>query len=226
MSAYTTTPLVHRRKRVRFTSSDPSLSDESALASTSVGEPSTEASDLDSDSGSELSSSSEEPSDESSSEEDSSDDGDDTEMEDNTERGANTAPLNPTVENVRANRGTKPVMRLDKEELGPDIRSFLKDFLPQLKAANEELEMQRKAGTLRSLDAEPEEEDAPYIEMDLGLGVLEAKEPGAPDSDGSASEESGDEGEGKKDVLDKLLGRAKAREVVGIEVVKDGKVQD
>jgi len=192
------------------------MSEDSALASTSVGEPSTEASDLDSDASSELSSSSEEPSDESSSSDDASDDdddGNDTEMED-------------MVENLRVNRGTKPVMRLDHEHLGPDIRSFLKDFLPQLKAANDELERQKQAGTLRSLDAGPEEDGAPYIEMDLGLGVLEAKEPGAVDRDESASEESGDEELGETDVLGKLLGRGKTREGVGIEIVTDGKRQD
>lgn len=158
MSAYTTQRLVHRRKRVRFSgddSSEPSISDESALVPTSVDSHSTEASDLES-SESELSESSEEPSDESSSEEE--EDGDDTEMEEQSQDG---------VVNLRANRGTKPVMRLNKEDLGPDIRDFLKDFLPQLKAANEELERQKKAGTLKSLDAEDAvgEEGAPYIEM-------------------------------------------------------------
>jgi hypothetical protein len=36
-------------------------------------------------------------------------------------------------------------MKLDKDELGPDIRSFLKDFLPQLKDANDELESQPRS---------------------------------------------------------------------------------
>jgi hypothetical protein len=57
-------------------------------------------------------------------------------------------------------------MRLGDQDLGPDIRGFLKDFLPQLKAANEELEAQKKAGTLKSLDSEEgHEEGEPYIEM-------------------------------------------------------------
>lgn len=198
------------------------MSDESALASTGAGDPSTEASDLSSASDTELSSSSEEPSDESSSDDDASDDGNNTEVEDTANKEPTITPPTPTVENLRVNRGTKPVMRLDNDDLGPDIRSFLKDFLPQLKAANDELERQKKAGTLRHLDAQPEEEGAPYIEMDLGLGVLEAKEPGATDHDGSASEEEN----GDMDVLGKLLGRTKTREDVGIEVVKDGKMQD
>ncbi|KAF2848095.1 hypothetical protein T440DRAFT_350310, partial [Plenodomus tracheiphilus IPT5] len=217
MSAYTTQPLPHRRKRVRFTSSEPSNSDESALVPTSTTSLSTDASDL-SETDSELSSSSEEPSDESS--EESSDEDGDTEMElDDTSTTTTTAT--PTtdaaqthdgggVTNLIAHRGTKPAFKFDTTELGPDIRSFLKDFLPQLKAANEELEAQKRAGTLKSLDAGPEGEGEPYIEMDLGLGVLEAK--GLDGSDSEESEDSGGEerGEGvEKDVLGKLLGRGK-----------------
>ena len=165
MSAYTNQRSIpsHRRKRVRFSgddSSEPSISDESALVPTSVADESTDASNYNSDSESDLSESSEEPSDDSSSEEES--DNADTEMEDSTEP--------DEVVNLRANRGTKPVMKLDQDELGPDIRTFLKDFLPQLKAANEELEAQKKAGTLQSLDAVSGEEGEPYIEMVSRIG--------------------------------------------------------
>lgn len=160
MSPYVHEAVAHRSKRVRFSNepSSPSASSESALASTNAANDSaTNPSDLGtSDSDSELSESSEEPSsDESSSEEE--DDDEDTEMEEQEGQDG--------VVNLRANRGKKPVMRLGNEDLGPDIRDFLKDFLPQLKAANEELEAQKKAGTLRSLDAAPEDEGEPYIEM-------------------------------------------------------------
>jgi len=70
------------------------------------------------------------------------------------------------VINLRANRGKKPIMKLSEVDVGPDIRGFLKDFLPQLKAANEELMAQKRAGTLKKLDDEQDQEEgAPYIEM-------------------------------------------------------------
>lgn len=106
---------------------------------------------------SELSESSEDPSDLSSSEDE---DDENTEMDVETQQ-------EPEVVNLRANRGQKPTYKLDKEEFGPDIRTFLKDFLPQLKAANEELEAQRKEGTLknREIDTADGQENEQYIEM-------------------------------------------------------------
>jgi hypothetical protein len=162
MSSRPFEPSAHRRKRVRFStddSSEPSISDSSALVATSIAEESTDASNFDSDTESELSDSSEEPSSDSSSEDEADDAESDVDMhEDNNEDG---------VTNLRANRGKKPVMKVGNEELGPDMRTFLKDFLPQLKAANEELEAQRKAGTLdsRKIEADEEEEAEQYIEM-------------------------------------------------------------
>jgi hypothetical protein len=153
----------HRRKRVRFAtssqaSSEPSLSDESALASTGIASDTTAASDYGSDSDSSLSDSSEDPSSES-----SSDDDEDMASDDNLEEHAGRNGIT----SLRAGQGKKPTMKLDQDDLGPDIRVFLKDFLPQLKAANEELEAQRRDGTLkgREIDATEGEEGAPYIEM-------------------------------------------------------------
>ncbi|KAF1846881.1 uncharacterized protein K460DRAFT_278184 [Cucurbitaria berberidis CBS 394.84] len=211
MSSSAHEPSTHSRKRVRVSgddSSEPSVSDESALVATSVGEYSTEASDHESDTESELSESSEEPSSEESSDDENDNDDVDTEMEDQTQDG---------VVNLRANRGKKPVMKLDKEEMGPDIRDFLKEFLPQLKAANEELEAQKKAGTLKSLEATEDENEEQYIEMDLGLGVLEAKDPNAADS--TDSESDTEDGEKEKDILGKLMGREKAMESLKIQEV-------
>jgi hypothetical protein len=158
-------PLAHRRKRVRFetdNSSDPSISEESALAPTSVADDSTVASDLESDSESELSESSEEPSSDSSSEDEEEDATSDAELQ---EQEGNNGVIN-----LRAGQGKKPTMKLNKDELGPDIRDFLKDFLPQLKAANDELEAQKKAGTLKDkeIDMTDEKEGEPYIEMVSG----------------------------------------------------------
>lgn len=219
MSTRTNEALAHRRKRVRFdgdsSASASSLSEESALVPTSVTDHSTDASDIASESDSDMSSSSEEPSDDSSSEED---DDDDEDVEDghsgDGHHDTHMADTQEDVTNLRANQGVKPVMKLNQEELGPDIRDFLKDFLPQLKKANEELEAQKKAGTLKSMDTadEEEKEDATYIEMDLGLGVLEEKDG---ESEGDATET-----ETETDRLGKLMGRDK-KDAAGIEVVQD-----
>ncbi|KAJ4362279.1 hypothetical protein N0V83_010372 [Neocucurbitaria cava] len=216
MPSYAHESSARSRKRAKLSgddSSEPSISDESALVATSVGEYSTDASDHDSDTESELSESSEEPSSEESSEDE--DDGEDTEME--LEQQGQDG-----VVNLRANRGKKPVMKLGQEDLGPDIRGFLKDFLPQLKAANEELEAQRQAGTLKSLEAAGGDEEQ-YIEMDLGLGVLEAKDPNADDDTDSDSDSDMEDGEKEKDILGKLLGRDKAAEPAKIEEVHNTK---
>jgi hypothetical protein len=169
MSPYIHEAVPHRRKRVRFSpnsSSEPSVSD---LASTTATSSTTNASEYDSDGdSSEPSESSENPSssEDSSSEDEEDEEGEDTEMEDQASPDG--------VVNLRANRGKKPVMKLrEDEDLGPDIRGFLKDFLPKLKKANEELERQREAGTLKSLDAGGEEEGEPYIEMVSRAGLVE-----------------------------------------------------
>jgi hypothetical protein len=124
------------------------------MAPTTTSDKSTVPTETDPYESSELSDSSEAPSSESSSEEEG-DEESDAEPRDEVK-----------VENLRANRGKKPQMKLSKDDMGPDIRTFLKDFLPQLKAANDELEAERKAGTLkhRTIEAEGEEEGQ-YIEM-------------------------------------------------------------
>jgi U3 small nucleolar RNA-associated protein 14 len=146
-------------KRVRFepkASPNPSMSNQTA------------ASGHTSDSDSELSESSEEPSSESSSE-------DETEGEDNDDTMSDARQkrhqANKRVVNLRAGQGQKPIMKLDKNELGPDIRIFLKDFLPQLKAANDELAAQRRAGTLkhREIDMTDVDDNEQYIEMVSGV---------------------------------------------------------
>ena len=153
--------LAHRRKRTRTSSKNsseasvPSKSDSTVEASNAPVK-SADAGDLDSgDESSELSESSEEPSDLSSSEDEES-----SKMD-------VEAPKEPEVVNLRANRGQKPTYKLDEEELGPDIRTFLKDFLPKLKAANDELEAERNQGTLknREIDAVNGDDNAQYIEM-------------------------------------------------------------
>lgn len=163
MSTLPPNPPSHRHKRVRFatdSSSSPthSTSDNSTLAPT---DSSTAASDYDSDSDTSMSESSSDPSSESSSEDGESDEDEDTASESNLPdyTGRNG------ITSLRAGQGKKPTMKIDQDELGPDIRDFLKDFLPQLKKANEELEMQKKAGTLKGIDAEEGAEGETYIEM-------------------------------------------------------------
>ncbi|KZM26558.1 uncharacterized protein EKO05_0005397 [Ascochyta rabiei] len=216
--------LADRRKRTKLSpenSLEPSVSRKSestAKASNAPAKP-TDASDLNSDNeSSELSESSEEPSDFSSSE------GED----DGTQMDADKTSKEPDVVNLRANRGKKPTYKLDEQELGPDIRTFLKDFLPQLKAANEELEAQRKDGTLkkREIDAVDGEEDEQYIEMNLGLGVLKMKdaENSSESSSGSDSDSDMNDAEDtakEKDVLGKLMGQEKTKEAAGIQEVNE-----
>ena len=92
-----------------------------------------------------------------------------------------------------------------------DLHSRLASFLPSLAAANEELEHDRAAGTLGQRDIENVDtkedgeggdeggdgdgEGGGYIEMNLGLGVLEEQRDGMAESDSSSSEdeEEGDE---------------------------------
>lgn len=121
-----------------------------------------------------------------------------------------------------------------------DLHQRLSTFLPNLAAANHELEVERVAGTLgeRSIETVGAE-DRNYIEMDLGLGVLEEKGLDAEDTGSSGEDESlgGDDTgteedngktrdgrlqdeRGETDVLGKLLRRKKSK--VDIQVVDAG----
>ncbi|KAF2825811.1 hypothetical protein CC86DRAFT_394660 [Ophiobolus disseminans] len=216
MSTHPPPAFTHRRKRVRFapsSSSSPTMSDASTLA---PADDSTAASSHDSSSDSDLSESSEDPSSESSSEDE--DDEVDATSDDNPEDRLAEHTGRNGITNLRAGQGTKPTMKFDETELGPDIRTFLKDFLPQLKASNEELERQRVAGTLkgREIDATEGGEGEAYIEMDLGLGVLEEK-----DGEESGSDEEMEDGQKEKDVLGKLMGGRDTKEGAVIQEVKD-----
>lgn len=127
----------------------------------------------------------------------------------------------------------------DGQESLPDLQTRLRDFLPKLKAANDDLEKLRQNGGLndRILD-NAEEKDGRYVEMDLGLGVLEEKkdiayqsssEESTSDSGDESAEaqnestktSSGDALSGSRNdgqVMDKLLKR-KRKSQVGIEEV-------
>lgn len=147
----------------------PSAHDDSAPVPENVPEHNAETgpTENDTDASSELSESSEEPSSDS-----SEDDGSEGEEESGHDE--------EEVVNLRANRGTKPDYKLSGDE--EDIRPFLKDFLPKLKAANEELEAQKKAGKLQSTEItgeDDEEAKGEYIEMVSSrlAGILQIQSP-------------------------------------------------
>lgn len=105
---------------------------------------------------------------------------------------------------------------------GGDLKSRLAAFLPQLAQSNQELERLKERGELKSF--EDVEEGKEYIEMDLGLGVLEEKKPGMEeDKDGEDEEMDQDEAERRKkeeDVLGKMMGFKKGRQNTGISEVE------
>ena len=102
--------------------------------------------------------SSEEPSSISSDSEDESDD-------ESSDMRRDTTPVGESGErriNVRA--GTKPSIR--REETGGSLLQRLQNFLPEMKASNEELEREREEGTLGRRNIEcADEDDGPHIEM-------------------------------------------------------------
>ncbi|KAE8335427.1 hypothetical protein BDV24DRAFT_143990 [Aspergillus arachidicola] len=85
--------------------------------------------------------------------------------------------------------------QIHRIEKNPDILSRLSAFLPQMKSANDKLQQEIEAGRGKDLrlDEVDDEADGQFIEMNLGLGVLEEKRP----ADGvapSAKSEGSDEG--------------------------------
>ncbi|KFY45469.1 hypothetical protein V494_00933 [Pseudogymnoascus sp. VKM F-4513 (FW-928)] len=103
------------------------------------------------------------------------------------------------------------------------LMNKLPGFLAEMESANRELEAEKQAGTIaeRRLEIDDEEEgekDGQYIEMNLGLGVLEEK---TSDSKTSSEGESSDD----EDVMEKLMGTEKDtndegdKKKVGIEEV-------
>ncbi|KAL4934684.1 NOPCHAP1/New4 family protein [Aspergillus undulatus] len=105
------------------------------------------------------------------------------------------------------------IRRLNPE---PSLLSKLSAFLPQMKSANEDLQREIEAGRGRELrlDNEVDEDEdggegkgGRYIEMNLGLGVLEEKRPGEEGS--RASETQGQSPIGDTNLMDQLMGKEK-----------------
>jgi len=110
---------------------------------------------------------------------------------------------------VRPNN-LKPSFALD-QILGSPVVSRIPEFLAAMEAANKELEAERAAGTLagRCLeidDVKDEADDTQYIEMNLGLGVLEER-----NGDTSTSSESESSNDASEEVMDKLMGNRKTK---------------
>ncbi|ODM16833.1 hypothetical protein SI65_07798 [Aspergillus cristatus] len=155
--------------------------------------------------------SSDEPTSSSGSSIDSSDDDEEDEQEtrDQEERENNGAiPSIPGRQKPR-------IHRIDRNS---DIMSRLTAFLPQMKSANEDLERELAAGRGKELqvDGADEEVEGRYIEMNLGLGVLEEKRSGDENNNSSSDDEDErpDNEEGKQHSTE-LPSRPKDPSVLG-----------
>ncbi len=88
--------------------------------------------------------------------------------------------------------------------------------MPKIKSANQELEFEKAEGRLGERDIENvEEEGEGYVEMELGLGVLEEREDGEEGGEGKQADE-GREG----DVMGRLMGKKARRQGRGKKKVR------
>ncbi|KAJ5658412.1 uncharacterized protein N7484_002061 [Penicillium longicatenatum] len=107
----------------------------------------------------------------------------------------------------------RPKPQIHKMQGNSELLARLSAFLPQMKSANEELEKDIAAGKDVVMDDEDENKD--YIEMNLGLGVLEEKRDNGGDASGDEADDEAMSGmeSGKKakagfddDILEQLMG--------------------
>ncbi|PYH63666.1 NOPCHAP1/New4 family protein [Aspergillus vadensis CBS 113365] len=123
-----------------------------------------------------------------------------------------------------------PKPRIGRINKNPDLLSRLSAFLPQMKTANEKLEQEIAAGRAKDVrleidgdeddDEDEDMEGKRYIEMNLGLGVLEEKRPGDDDEEDNLQSQGGQDNQhvlperpksGKdSNVLDTLMGNAES----------------
>ncbi|KAL2841556.1 hypothetical protein BJY01DRAFT_8249 [Aspergillus pseudoustus] len=98
----------------------------------------------------------------------------------------------------------------------PSVLSKLSAFLPQMKSANDDLQREIAAGRSKDiqLDAESDDDhrDGQYVEMNLGLGVLEEKRPGDDEdfSDGETNERGNPSEPQETNVMDRLMKKEKS----------------
>jgi len=137
---------------------------------------------------------------ESEEEDEEEDDGDESSSSSEESNGASDVSNEDKEEGdtiINVGGAKKPTMRLPTS----DLKSRLSTFLPQLAAANAELEILKENGGLKDRQIDNVQDgEGDYIEMDLGLGVLEEK----PDGGKESSSEDDDE---DVEPLDKLKGQ-------------------
>ncbi|KAL4782023.1 hypothetical protein BJX76DRAFT_306186 [Aspergillus varians] len=142
----------------------------------------------------------------------SDDDNDDDEDDDQNEAAGDSNNVlngdNEGITSVPARR--KPhIRRIDKE---PSVLSKLSAFLPKMKSANEDLQRDIAAGGAKDIRLDDYENDnkgdGRYIEMNLGLGVLEEKRPGDDQSSGDGERDFGaHEPSDDTNLMDHLMGK-------------------
>ena len=106
------------------------------------------------------------------------------------------------------------------------LKARLDALLPQMRAANEELEVEKREGRLGKRNIENlEDREKAHIEMDLGLGVLEEKETEKKRDYGITAQTQSDDSDtdesAKEPILPALLPRGRIKRNVGIEIVED-----
>lgn len=208
----------HSAKRVRLSPREPTLEPPTPSLTES-------GSEISSDSSSEESDSSEE---ETSEEEDAQDP---TALERNSTLNCMTPSDTESTSDADQDEDT-PVSNTTPFGSNFPLSERLASFLPQMKAANENLEELRRTGRLQEVTLDEVEEGRPHIEMNLGLGVLEEKngsgssseseeEEDDPETTAQASSESHTQGPKATHVLDKLMGQPKAKRKSVIQEVTD-----
>ncbi|KAJ5291379.1 hypothetical protein N7478_000630 [Penicillium angulare] len=101
------------------------------------------------------------------------------------------------------NLSGRPKPRIRKMEGNSELLSRLSAFLPKMKSANEDLEKEIAAGRGKDVVLDEVEDNKDYIEMNLGLGVLEEKRD---NEDSSEDQDNKDKTTDDSDILEKLMG--------------------
>ncbi|KAJ5752969.1 hypothetical protein N7520_009886 [Penicillium odoratum] len=142
----------------------------------------------------------------SSSESDSEDSEDENDMH-HEPRAAMDTSNTSSIPNVSG----RPKPKIHKMQGNSELLARLSSFLPKMKSANEDLEKEIAAGRGKDIILDEVDDDKDYIEMNLGLGVLEEKRDGDSSGDEADDEdmggmESGTKKSGVDDILEKLMG--------------------
>ncbi|GES59133.1 hypothetical protein ATEIFO6365_0003041300 [Aspergillus terreus] len=200
-----TTSLSHRSRPCPGQQSDRNeFSHPSAAAAVAAGNASDDEDDFTSSSGSD------------SSDDESDDDGEEGQSGDEHDQGKSDDGRDQALPRIPARQ--KP--RIQHVERDGDLLARISAFLPQMKNANDELQREIEAGRAKEirLDEVDDQNEGQYIEMNLGLGVLEEKRQGDDSSDNASDEDlakktsAGTNADSRTDsnVLGKLMGQEDA----------------